>query len=137
MTHTHTHTHTTIEFLLCALLPFPPFLTIDSTRYTMFFLFFFPLKMLHPEIHQIEKLKLLGISRYKFKMGYNLNLYRGVSRFGGFRGCSIFSGICQTQITSYELRSIFTTRSLALRMPVPRHINESRTHIAHNTSHKL
>ena len=49
-------------------------------------------------------------------MGYDLNLYRGVSRFGGFRGCSIFSGICHTRVTNYKLHSIYTTRSLALRI---------------------
>jgi len=28
----------------------------------------FPLKMLHPEIHRLEKLKFLGIAQYKFKL---------------------------------------------------------------------
>jgi len=52
-----------------------------------------------PEIHQIEKLKFLRISRYKFKMRFwfNLNLHWGIRafRFGGFWG-SIFSGNCHT-----------------------------------------
>jgi len=56
-----------------------------------------------PEICQIEKLRFLGISLYKFKLRcwINLNLYRGlwVSRFGGFCGFGIFSGICHTHIS--------------------------------------
>jgi len=49
------------------------------------------------EIHQIEKLRFLGISRYKFNLRFrlNLNLYR-VFWVTEFRGCSIFSGICHT-----------------------------------------
>ena len=46
-----------------------------------------------PKIHQTERLRFLGISRYKFKLRWcsNLNLYRGiwVSGSGGFRGCNI------------------------------------------------
>jgi len=43
------------------------------------------------------------IPRYNFKLNQNLNmnLYREiprVSRFGGFRGCSIFSGNCHGKI---------------------------------------
>ena len=53
-----------------------------------------------PKIRQIEKLIFLGISRCKFNLGFklNLNLYRGIwlFGFGGFRGCSIFSGIFHT-----------------------------------------
>ena len=53
-----------------------------------------------PEIHHIKILRFVYISRYKFKLRFwlNLNLYRGiwVSRFGGFCGCSIFSGICHS-----------------------------------------
>jgi len=60
----------------------------------------FPLKM--PITHQIDKLGFLGISRYKFKLRFqlNLNLYQEdwVSRFGGFRGWSIFSGMFRSQI---------------------------------------
>jgi len=51
------------------------------------------------EIHKIEKLRFLSVSRYKFKMSFcfDLNLYRGiwVSRLGVFRGCSILNGSCQ------------------------------------------
>jgi len=54
-----------------------------------------------PEINQIHKLRFLSISWYKFKprFWFNLNLYQGirVSGFGGFRGCSIFSGNCRTK----------------------------------------
>jgi len=52
------------------------------------------------KIHRIEKLRLLGISWYKFKLRFwlnsNSNLYRGiwVSGFGGFWSCSDFSGNC-------------------------------------------
>ena len=50
-----------------------------------------------PETHHIDELRSLGISRYKCKLRFwlNLNLYREiwVFRFGGFRGCGIFSGI--------------------------------------------
>jgi len=48
-----------------------------------------------PETHQIEKLRFLGVSRYKFKLRpwLHLNLYWGiwVSGFGGFGKCTIFS----------------------------------------------
>ena len=57
-----------------------------------------------PKIHQIQRLRFLGISRYKITLRYwfNLNLYRGIwaSRFGGFRGCSIFSAKCHGQCAS-------------------------------------
>jgi len=53
-----------------------------------------------PEIHQTEELRFLGIWWYKFKFRFwtRLNLYWGiwVLRFGGFRGRSIYSGICHT-----------------------------------------
>jgi len=37
-----------------------------------------------PETHQVEKLRFLGVSRYKFKLRFcfNLNLYRGICVFG-------------------------------------------------------
>jgi len=37
-------------------------------------------------------------SNWDFSLNWNLNLYRGiwVSRFGGFHGCSIVSGICRS-----------------------------------------
>ena len=37
-------------------------------------------QFLHPKIHHIEKLRFLGISRYKFKLRFwfNLNLYREI-----------------------------------------------------------
>ena len=62
----------------------------------------FPLKLLNdcqtPIIHLTQKPYFLGISRYKFKLIFwlNLNLYREiwVCRFGGFRGCSVVSGYC-------------------------------------------
>jgi len=61
-----------------------------------------------PEIHQIEKLDFLGILRNKskFRFWFNLKLYRGIriSRFGGFRGCSIFSGNCR--ILQSRIRAI-------------------------------
>jgi len=51
-----------------------------------------------PKIHQIQKLRFLGISRYKFKLrfGCNLNVHRAIriSRLGGFRRCGNFSGNC-------------------------------------------
>jgi len=50
------------------------------------------------KIHRIEKLRFLGRSRCKFKLRFwfDLNWYQQirVAEFGGFRGCSIFSGIC-------------------------------------------
>ena len=62
-----------------------------------------------PDIHQIEKLRFLGISRYKFKLRFwfDLNLYRGiwVSRFSELWECSIYSGNCH--IHSFE--SLFTS----------------------------
>jgi len=55
-----------------------------------------------PEIHQIEKLTLLGISRYQFESrfwsNWNLHWVIWVSRFGGFRGCSTFSDKCHILI---------------------------------------
>jgi len=55
-----------------------------------------------PEIHQIDKLRFLGISQYKFKLRFwfNSNLYNQiwVSGFGGFQGCSILSGICHGRV---------------------------------------
>jgi len=58
----------------------------------------FPLRMLLPQIHQMYKVRLLGISWYKSNMRvwFNLNLYweMWVSRYGGFRGSSIFKWIC-------------------------------------------
>jgi len=49
---------------------------------------------------RIQKLRLLGISRYHFKLRFrfNLNLYLGicVSGFGRFLGCSIFRGNCHS-----------------------------------------
>ena len=70
-----------------------------------------PPPLLHPrncytsKIHQIQKLRFLGISRYKFKFRfwYNLNLYRGIwgSGFGRLLGCSICSGYCQTWTSTY------------------------------------
>jgi len=56
-----------------------------------------------PRTHQIEKPRFLVITWYKFTMKFwlNLKVYQGiwVSRFGGFRGCSIFSGICHSELT--------------------------------------
>jgi len=58
-----------------------------------------------PKIHQIEILRFLGISRYKFKVSlwFDLNAYQEirVPGFGGFRGlwCSIFSGNCHMKNT--------------------------------------
>jgi len=55
-------------------------------------------------ICQIEKLRFLGILRFKFKLRFwfNLNLYREIRVFvfSGFRGCSIFNVICETQTNS-------------------------------------
>ena len=60
--------------------------TCDSLRW----------KLSIPEVKQIEKLRLLGISQYKFKLRFwlNLNSHREIwnSWFGGFQWCSIFSG---------------------------------------------
>ena len=57
-------------------------------------------KMNIPETHQLQKLRFLCIWRYRFKLEFwmNLNLYWGIrtSRFGGFRGCSIFSATFPT-----------------------------------------
>jgi len=51
-----------------------------------------------PKIHQIEKLKFLGNSQFKFiwKVRSNLNWYQGISVFqiGVFWGCNISSRIC-------------------------------------------
>jgi len=58
-----------------------------------------------PEILQIDKLRFLGISRYKFKLRFwFLDLYRGtwVSWFGGFWGSSSFSGNCYRCICCIE-----------------------------------
>ena len=52
-THTHIHTHTKLHEPL-----------------TFFCIRYFPLKMLHPEIHQIEKLRFLGISWFNFKLRF-------------------------------------------------------------------
>ena len=72
-----------------------------------------------PKIHQIEELKFLGISRYKFefKFCFDSNLYQVIwdSEFEGFRGCSIFSGICHTShlrlvyewVMSHDLRLVY------------------------------
>jgi len=50
------------------------------------------------KIHQIEKLRILSTSRYKFRLRFRLdsNLYREiwVSIYGGSAGCSILSGNC-------------------------------------------
>jgi len=58
-----------------------------------------------PEIHQIEKLRFLSISRYRFKLRFwfHLNLCRGmrVSRFGGLVGCSNFCGKCHTSWSTH------------------------------------
>jgi len=62
-----------------------------------------------PEIHQIQKLRFLGILRYKIKVRFwfNLNLYqKKVSGFGGFRGCSIFSGNCRIWCTGFWVMHI-------------------------------
>ena len=60
----------------------------------------FPLEILHPRNPPNQKLRFLGVSWYKFKERFwiDLNLYRGVcfSRFDGLRGCGILSGICHT-----------------------------------------
>jgi len=68
-----------------------------------------------PEIHQIEKLRFVGISRYKFKLrfGFHLNLYReiGVSRFGGFWESSIFNGTCHTAPKTFLENSGCRTRN--------------------------
>ena len=49
------------------------------------------------KICQFERLRFLGIPWYKFKLWvlFNSNLYKWIwnFRFGGFQGCSIFSGI--------------------------------------------
>ena len=63
-----------------------------------------------------SKLKFLAVLRHKFRLRFwcNLDVYRGigVSGFGGFRGCSIFSGnshSVQSQIASlYEYVTIKT-----------------------------
>jgi len=58
-----------------------------------------PLKMLHPKIHQIKISKFLGTDSNESKVSIWVCTarYQGiwVSRFGGFRRCSIFSGICR------------------------------------------
>ena len=69
---------------------------------------------LRPQNPQNRETRFLGISRYKFELRswFNLNLYREmwVCRFGGFRGCSIFSGnyhmrLIQSRVVSSEFNS--------------------------------
>jgi len=54
--------------------------------------------------------RFLGISWCKFTMRFhfNLKLNQGIciSRFGGFRGCSVFSGYCQIQVLGYGVATI-------------------------------
>ena len=63
-----------------------------------FFLLPFPVNMLQPEIHHIEKLKYPGTNSKLTKICISICTarYRGVwvSRVDGFRGCSIVSGNC-------------------------------------------
>ena len=73
------------------------------TRMHMYiYICLFPLKRLDPQNPPIEKLKFLGISRYKFKLRFCFDL-TFVARipfpqFGGFRGCSGFGGICHNYV---------------------------------------
>jgi len=57
-----------------------------------------------------RNLRFLGISRYKFKLrfGFDLNLYPGiwVSGFGGFRACSILSGISHIPLKNWRERAM-------------------------------
>jgi len=80
---------------------------VTQTKYSR--LWQFPPKLLHPEIHQIHKLRFLGISRYTFKLRFwlNKNLYQEIwdSGFGGLRWCSLFSGNCPTS-TTYVFQNI-------------------------------
>ena len=73
-----------------------------------------------PNIHQIEKLRLLAFSWYKIKLRFwfNLNLYREiwVSWLGGFRGCGIFSGICRIE---EKTRGIVSPLSLVKQLHDP------------------
>ena len=57
-------------------------------------------------LYQSQELKILGISRYKFKLRFwsNLNLYQGiwVTGFGGFWGCSIFCELSYDEFILFE-----------------------------------
>jgi len=100
----------------------------------------FPLKMqththTHiPDIHQIEKLKIFSISRYKLNLRfwYDLNLYRGmrVSRFDEFVGCSNFSGNCQVWVgnTNTHTFKITYTHPPTLFTPTPTTHSLTSTH---------
>jgi len=82
-----------------------------------------------PEIHQIMKLRFLGISWYKFKLKFlfNMNLYQGIGapRFDGFLGCSVFRRICHV---AGAARSCIHVREYT-------HLNESRHACDWDTSH--
>jgi len=68
-----------------------------------------------PKINQIEKLRFLGIARYRFELrfGYHLNLYRGlwVSRSGGFWWWGVFSG--NSSCTKDETHPVESTENAA------------------------
>ena len=83
-THCNTLQHAATHCNTACLLPTPPgYDTFHWNCYTH-------------KMHQIQKLKFLGISWYKFKLRFwfNLNRYPSVwvFGFGGFRGCNISSG---------------------------------------------
>ena len=69
-----------------------------------------------PEIHQIHKLGFLIISRYKLKLKFWCNVdfvptNMGVVRFGIFRGCGMFSGICHCKVALRYTRELVQQRT--------------------------
>jgi len=66
-------------------------------------------KCVIPEIHQIEKLRFSGISRYKLELRcwFHLKLFQRiwVSGFSGFRRCSICSGNCHSITAVHIVRN--------------------------------
>ena len=76
--------------------------TVNSTWQQLYMYDCFYCKGCFPTIHEVGKLRCLGISRYKFKLrfGFISSLYWGIwiSGVGGFWGRSIFSGICHISL---------------------------------------
>jgi len=97
-------TNTLIIQLLCSFVYYSSF-AYGCIIELLYCIWKFPLRLLHAWNPPNREFQFLGVSRYKFKFRswFNLNLYQGmwVSAFGGFRRCSIFSGICQNRAPIY------------------------------------
>jgi len=72
----------------------------------------------YPKIHQIANFKFLGTNSNSIKIWIRTCTvqHRGIFRLGGFRGCSILSGVCRIISLEYRYDSIHHDVALCMTM---------------------